>query len=125
MTDCDPLAPKERRALRTLPKAHLHAHLDGSYPLQAVEALALRRGTTFHVPDAFPDVWAFFDAYGTVPGLIGSHEDLAGLCRALVHAEAAEGVVYFEPAIEPQLYAPRLGTLDQVTRTMLGAFAEA
>jgi adenosine deaminase len=43
----------------------------------------------------------------------------------MVHAEAAEGVWYLEPAIEPQLYAPRLGTLDQVTRTMLGAFAEA
>jgi adenosine deaminase len=43
----------------------------------------------------------------------------------LVHAEAAEGVWYLEPAIEPQLYAPRLGTLDQITRTMLAAFAEA
>jgi len=125
MTDRDHAAPKESRSLRTLPKAHLHAHLDGSFPLHAVEALARRRGVSFRVPDAFSDVWAFFDAYGTVPELIESHEDLAGLCRALIHAEAAEGVLYCEPAIEPQLYAPRLGTLDQVTGTMLGAFAEA
>jgi adenosine deaminase len=125
MTDRDHSAPQERRSLRTLPKAHLHAHLDGSFPLRAVEALARRRGVSFRVPDAFADVWAFFDAYGTVPGLIESHEDLAGLCRALIHAEAAAGVLYFEPAIEPQLYARRLGTLDQVIMTMLGAFAEA
>jgi adenosine deaminase len=116
---------QECRLLRTLPKAHLHAHLDGSFPLDAVSALARRHGSSFAVPDVFPDVWEFFEAYGSVPRLVRSHEDLAGLCRALVHAEAAEGVFYLEPAIEPQLYAPRLGTLDQVTQTMLIAFAEA
>lgn len=120
-----PEAPAARRSLRTLPKAHLHAHLDGSYPLAAVEALARRRGVPFRVPDSFADVWAFFAAYGTVPQLVETHEDLAELCRALVQAEAGEGVVYLEPAIEPQLYAPRLGSLEQVTRTMLAAFAEA
>jgi len=120
-----PIAPRQGRSLTALPKAHLHAHLDGSYPLGAVQALARRRGQSFRIPDAFDDVWSFFDAYGTVPALIESHEDLADLCRALVHAEAAEGVVYLEPAIEPQLYSPLLGTLDQVTRTMLAAFAEA
>jgi adenosine deaminase len=116
---------KVRRSLRSLPKAHLHIHLDGSYPLHAVEALARRRGIPFQVPGIFASVWEFFDAYGSVPRLIQSHEDLAELCRALVQAEAKQGVLYLEPAIEPQLYAPRLGSLDQVTRTILGAFAEA
>jgi adenosine deaminase len=120
-----PLAPGAPRSLRRLPKAHLHIHLDGSYPLYAVEALARRRGMPFTVPSDFPDVWAFFDAYSSVPRLVETHEDLAGLCRALVHAEAAEGVIYLEPAIEPQLYAPRIGSLEQVTKTMLNAFAEA
>lgn len=113
------------RSLQALPKAHLHVHLDGAYPRAAVEALAARRGRSFEVPPAFGDVWEFFAAYGTVPALVESHEDLAGLCRALVTAEAAESVVFLEPAIEPQLYAPRLGSLRQVTRTMLAAFAEA
>lgn len=113
------------RSLRALPKAHLHAHLDGSYPLSAVQRLARRRGGSFSVPRSFGDVWEFFDAYGTVPELIRTHEELAELCRALVHAEAAEGVLYLEPAIEPQLYAPRLGSLEQVTLTMLSSFHEA
>jgi adenosine deaminase len=125
MTEPDSFTSTNTRSLRALPKAHLHAHLDGSFPREAVEALARRRGVAFAAPERFPDVWAFFAAYGTVPALIETHEDLAALSRALVHAEAAEGVVYLEPAIEPQLYAPRLGTLDQVTRTMLAAFAEA
>jgi adenosine deaminase len=113
------------RSLRALPKAHLHAHLDGSYPRRAVEALARRRGVPFRIPAVFTDVWEFFAFYGTVPELIETHEDLASLCRALVHAEAAEGVLYLEPAIEPQLYSPRLGSLEQVTVTMLRAFAES
>jgi adenosine deaminase len=113
------------RSLRTLPKAHLHAHLDGSYPLSAVEALARRRGVAFRVPDRFASVWEFFDAYMKVPELVETHEDLASLCRAFAHAEAADGVVYLETAIEPQIYSPRLGTFDQVTQTMLAAFAEA
>ncbi|HEY0240863.1 MAG TPA: adenosine deaminase [Friedmanniella sp.] len=118
-------APGTARSLLALPKAHLHVHLDGSYPLSAVRALAAQRGRVFDVPSSFPDVWAFFELYGTVPELVETHEDLAGLCRALVSAEAAEGVRYLEPSIEPQLYAPRLGPLEQVLRTMLEAFAEA
>ena len=113
------------RPIRALPKAHLHAHLDGSYPRRAVQALARKRGTAIAFPPSFPDVWEFFDAYGAVPALVESLEELASLCRALVHAEAAEGVLFLEPAIEPQLYSPRLGSLEQVTDTMLQAFADA
>lgn len=113
------------RSLGGLPKAHLHVHVDGSYPVEAVRELAGRRGRGFVVPEAFGDVNEFFSAYGLVPELVAGHEDLAGLCRALVFQEAAEGVVYLEPAVEPQLYAPRLGDFGQVLRTMLAAFAEA
>ena len=115
---------RSSRPLRSLPKAHLHAHLDGSFPRHAVEALAARCGTDFRVPEAFGDVWEFFDAYQAVTDLIETHEDLAGLCRAFIQAEARETVVYLETAIEPQLYSPRLGTAEQVMRTMLAAFAE-
>jgi adenosine deaminase len=107
--------------LTGLPKVHVHAHLDGSYPLDAVRALAARRGVAFDAPRAFTDVWSFFDAYGTVPDLVEDLDDLAALCRALVRSEAAKGVMYLEPAIEPQLYAPRLGGLAEVTRVMLEA----
>jgi adenosine deaminase len=113
------------RPLRALPKAHLHLHVDGGYPLAAVRDLAAQSGHPFAVPASFAGVDDFFSRYGTVPALVRSHEDLAALCRALVLAEADEGVLYLEPAIEPQLYAERLGGLEQVTRTMLTAFAEA
>jgi adenosine deaminase len=126
------------RSLTALPKVHVHAHLDGSYPRQAVLDLARRRGLEPGVdvelperggaaggPDGWSDVWEFFEAYGRVPALVGDLDDLAGLCAALVEQEAAQGVVYLEPAVEPQLYAPRLGTLRDVTRVVLDAFAQA
>jgi adenosine deaminase len=125
MSDSKPVPCSPGRDVRALPKAHLHAHLDGSYPRAAVEALARKRGKAFVVPSHFADVWEFFEAYGSVPALVESHDDLAFLCRALVTAEAAEGVLYLEPAIEPQLYSPRLGSLAQVTDTILRGFAEA
>ncbi len=123
--------------MHTLPKVHVHAHLDGSYPRQAVLDLARRRGVDlsehdlpvrggpFGTAQGWRDVWEFFDAYGKVPALVADLDDLAGLCRALVAQEAAQGVVYLEPAIEPQLYAPRLGSLREVTRVVLQALGEA
>ncbi|WP_432511324.1 adenosine deaminase family protein [Kineococcus sp. SYSU DK001] len=126
------------RSLTALPKVHVHAHLDGSYPRRAVLDLARRRGLDLDPeadlpvragasggPGGWRDVWEFFDAYGRVPALVADLDDLAGLCRALVAQEAEQGVVFFEPAIEPQLYAPRLGSLREVTRVVLGAFADA
>lgn len=117
------IAPASRD-LVALPKVHTHVHLDGSYPEHAVRALAAKRGADFAVPGHFDTVWSFFDAYGTVPDLVHTLDDLAELCRALVHAEAALGVLYLEPAIEPQLYAPRLGSLDTVARTIVDALQQ-
>ncbi|WGL53974.1 adenosine deaminase family protein [Nocardioides sp. BP30] len=118
-------APTSADDLDALPKVHVHAHLDGSYPREAVRELARRRGSAFAAPRSFADVHDFFEAYGEVPALVTSLEDLAFLCTRLVEAETARGVVFLEPAIEPQLYAPRLGTLDEVTATIVGALQAA
>ncbi len=107
--------------LRALPKAHTHLHLDGGYPLAAVQRLARAQGGSFERPARFRDAGEFFTAYGTMPALVRDLDDLAALCLALVHAEAQEGVLYLEPSIEPQLYSPRLGDLDTVTRTIVDA----
>jgi adenosine deaminase len=113
------------RPLAALPKAHLHLHLDGSFPRAAVEELVARSGRAFEVPPTFGSVDDFLARYMSVPDLIGDLDDLAALCAAVVHHEASEGVRYCEPNIEPQLYSPRLGSTRDVLITMLRAFAEA
>ena len=115
----------QARSLDALPKAHVHLHVDGAYPREAVSRLAASKGRLFRFPDRFTDVWHFFDQYGRVPALVESLDELAMLCRALVVEQAGQGVLYLEPAIEPQLYAPRLGTLTEVADVMLEAFADA
>lgn len=113
------------RDLKALAKVHVHVHLDGSYPAAAVRELAARRGLDLEAPRTFTSVDDFFDAYGEMPALVGSLEDLDELCQALVHSEAAHGVVYLEPAIEPQLYAPRLGSIGEVASVMVDALQAA
>jgi adenosine deaminase len=113
------------RGLHSLPKVHVHAHLDGSFPQADVHRLARRHGRSFIAPRTFDTVDEFFAAYGEVPQLVESLDDLASLCRALVLNEARNGVVYLEPAIEPQLYAPRFGNLHEVTAVMVAALQAA
>jgi adenosine deaminase len=112
------------RPLGSLPKSHLHLHLDGSFPRAWVADLAARRGLPFTPPDRFPDTDEFFRRYLEVPALVPSLDELAAGCRALVESEAAHGVVYIEPGVEPQLYSPRLGSLDDVLVAMWDGFRD-
>lgn len=113
------------RLIADLPKVHVHVHLDGSYPCQAVKSLAARQGKQFVAPRTFDSVDKFFAAYGEVPALVETIDDLIGLCAALVAAESERGVVFLEPAIEPQLYAPRLGSIQEVAHAMVDALQKA
>jgi adenosine deaminase len=90
-----------------------------------VAALFGRRGLVFAPPERFANVDDFFAAYITVADMVADLDELAGLCRALVVAESRQGVLYLEPAVEPQLYAPRLGTVDDVLAVMCAAFTSA
>ena len=65
------------RSLDALPKAHVHLHVDGAYPREAVTLLAAGKGRSFPFPDRFADVWHFFDEYGRVPALVDSLDELA------------------------------------------------
>ena len=106
------------RSPRDLPKPHLHLHLDGSFPRAWVAGLAARRGIQLSLPASFESTDQFFGRYLEIPALIRSLDELADGCRALVESEAANGVVYLEPGVEPQLYVPRLGSLDEVFSAM-------
>jgi adenosine deaminase len=112
------------RSVAALPKAHLHLHLEGSFPHDAVEALARKRHRQFLPPKCYRHVDEFFSAYLEVVELVETLDELADLCRAVVASEARHGVVYAEPAVEPQLYS-RLGSMEEVLGVMLEAFADA
>ena len=70
-------------------------------------------------PHTDEDVRAMLEACG-----LQSLDDLSEGCKALVESEAANGVVYMEPGVEPQLYSPRLGSLDDVFSAMWAGFTD-
>ncbi|MEX2202846.1 MAG: adenosine deaminase [Actinomycetota bacterium] len=114
-----------RRSTETLPKSHLHIHADGSFPRDAVHELARRRGGSAPEPtERFDDTEEFFRRYTQVCDLSGSLDDLAGLCAALVASEREHGVTYLEVGVEPQMYAPRLGSLDEVLAAMVAGYRQ-
>jgi adenosine deaminase len=89
-----------------------------------VASLAERLGSDFVPPDGFPDTDEFFRRYMEVPALISSLDELSAGCRMLVESEAANGTVYMEPGVEPQLHSPRLGSLEDVFSAMWAGFRD-
>jgi adenosine deaminase len=117
--------PPAPRSLVRLPKSHLHIHADGSFPRVAVRELAERRGWVApQPPDKFDDTENFFTQYARMCDLPADLDDLTSLSKALVVSEATHGVAYLEVGIEPQMYAPRLGSLDDILGAMVKGYRE-
>ncbi len=97
--------------IAALPKVELHLHMEGAAP----PALAWRRAEASGVPIAglFDGVggygWrgfsGFLAAYGRVAALFDTLEAQRELCEAVLAASAAQGVVYAEIAVSPDLAA--------------------
>ena len=88
-------------ALRALPKAELHLHLEGSIrPCVAVE-LAARHGVTLTEEEArrryhYSDFLGFLDAFNWVVGFLREPADYALITHRLADDLLAQGVVYAE-----------------------------
>lgn len=95
------------RRLTALPKAHLHVHFEGAARASAIAELAARHGRL--VPDVtgYDGLPGFIDRYRQITDLIRTPQDLARLIGEFVADEAAQGVLYSEPMVGPQLYADR------------------
>lgn len=113
------------RATIALPKAHLHIHADGSFPRAAVRELAARHGAIApEPPERFDDTEEFFRRYAQICDLPQTLDELSELCAALVASEAEHGVVYLEVGVEPQMYVPRVGSLDDVLGAMVVGYRD-
>jgi adenosine deaminase len=123
-------------ALRRLPKAELHLHLDGSLRPGTVEELARELGL---VPADAPAGAAMarirvtrraglveaLRGFELLLPLLQSREHLARVTRELVEDLAADGVVYAELRLCPRLSTERGLTVDQVLATVGEAAAQA
>lgn len=92
-----------------LPKVELHLHLEGAAPPEFIREEAARQGVA--LPDIFgPDgsyAWTdfadFLNVYAAACTVLTGPESYSRLTEAVLAARAAEGVIYAEMFLAPQL----------------------
>jgi adenine deaminase len=109
--------PRERlpALLRTMPKAELHIHIEGSLEPEMIFALARRNGVALSYPSiealraayAFSDLQSFLDIYYAGASVLLTEQDFFDLGFAYLQKAAAENVRCAEIFFDPQTHTAR------------------
>jgi adenosine deaminase len=113
------------RDLRTLPKAHLHLHLEGAMRRSTLQELAERYGVPLPSTRERYDSFADFQAlYLAATEVLRTWDDLGRLIHEVAEDAARDGAVWIEPAT----YLPRhfhLGAPEAVVEFLLASARDA
>jgi len=109
------------KPLSTLPKAHLHLHLEAAMRPSTLAELAEVAG--LELPDlrTFTGFAGFIELYGVAAASLRTPGDIARLVRELAEDAAADGAVWVEVHVNPKLYEGRLGPDEAALEVVLDA----
>ena len=109
--------PRERlpALLRTMPKAELHIHIEGSLEPEMIFRLAARNGVplpyagveALRAAYAFTDLQSFLDLYYAGASVLRTEQDFFDLAWAYLERAAADNVVHAEIFFDPQTHTAR------------------
>ena len=118
--------PRERlpALLRTMPKAELHIHIEGSLEPELIFRLAQRNGVKLAYPSvealraayAFTDLQSFLDIYYAGASVLLKEEDFFDMTWAYLQHAVAENVVHAEIFFDPQTHTARGVPFETVIR---------
>jgi adenosine deaminase len=113
--------------LLTLPKAHLHVHLEGSIRARTLSEIALRHRLELPACSQhgyhFRDFADFNLQYRAIRSCLQDAEDFRRVAFELCQDEAAQGVRYAEVTFTLGAHGPRLGNWDMPLESVLEGFA--
>ena len=113
------------RDLATLPKGHLHIHLEGAMRPSSLEEMAAAAGIPVPEIRGFGSFSVFSAMYVAACAVLRTPDDMARLVREVVEDAALAGAVWIEPAFYPPHHRELLGPPEQVTEIVLDALASA
>jgi adenosine deaminase len=114
------------RNLGTLPKAHLHVHLEGAMRPSTLTELAAAAGVGTPPIRGYESFTEFGLQYRGASALVRTPDDLRRVVREVVEDAAADGAVWVEPHFYPPRYTgglaglgPAFGTAEEVTELVI------
>jgi adenosine deaminase len=109
------MAPSDAQFIRSLPKAELHIHIEGSLEPEVMFELSERNGIELPFADVaevraayeFRDLQSFLDAYYQGAAVLVTEQDFHDLMARYLARAAAEGVRRAEVFFDPQTHTAR------------------
>ena len=113
------------RDLATLPKAHLHLHLEAGMSPQLLADLAAKYGREVPVIRGYGNFAAFSDTYVAATDVLREREDWEALADQVCAQHAHEGAVYLEPAFWAGNYRHLFPSDEDTWELVLDVFESA
>lgn len=119
--------------VRSLPKAELHLHIEGTLEPELMFELARRNGVTLPYADVaalraayqFTNLQSFLDLYYAGTQVLQTERDFHELTTAYLQRARADGVVHAEIMFDPQAHTARGIAIETVFAGIAGALREA
>ena len=107
------------RDLLTLPKAHLHLHLEGAMRISTLSELAERHSIPLPPVGTYTSFTEFSALYQAACAVMRTHDDVRRLVREVIEDAAASGAVWLEMGVRPPIHRGKFGGDAEVLETML------